>query len=80
MSLKIKPPSLTGKSYERYRMELEAWREIMTLEKSKQGIAIALSFPEDDEHGIREKVFDELTIADLKTDTDTGKTLKRRYS
>ena len=69
MSLKINPPSLTGKSYERYRMKLEAWREITTLEKSKQGIAIALSFPEDDEHGIREKVFDELTIADLKTDT-----------
>ena len=48
-------------------MELEAWREIIELEKTKQGIVIALTPPEDDESGIREKVFDELSI-DLKAE------------
>lgn len=69
MSVKIKPPEFKEKNYERYRVELEAWREITDLAKSKQGIAIALSLPEDSEQGIREKVFDELSIDDLKTDT-----------
>lgn len=30
--------------------------------KEKQGIAIALNLPEDDEAPIREKVFDDLTM------------------
>ena len=33
-------------------------------------IAIALSFPEQDEHKRREKLFSELPINDLKTDID----------
>ena len=45
-----------------------SWKlgEITDLEKEKQGIVIALTLPKMDETGIREKVFDELTIADLK--------------
>ena len=35
------------KSYERFRQELLAWKEITDLDKTKQGIAIALSLPED---------------------------------
>ena len=66
MAMKIKTPEFKNGCYERYRIELEAWREITDLEKEKQGIAIALTLPEEDETGIREKVFDELTIADLK--------------
>ena len=69
MAMRIKPPEFRGKSYECYRRELEAWREVTELEKKKPGIAIALSFPEDDEYGIRGKDFDELKIDDLKTDT-----------
>ena len=68
MSMKINPPHLVGKSYERYRVELEAWREDTELDKNKQGIAIALTFPENDENHIREKVFDEIPVADLKRD------------
>jgi len=66
MSMKIKPPELKEKSYERYKQELLAWREITDLDKEKQSIAIALSFPEDGANGIREKVFDELSIDQLK--------------
>ena len=43
-----------------------AWREITDLAKNKQGIAVALSLPEDDEHQIKEKVFDQIYIDDLK--------------
>ena len=68
MAMKIKTPEFKNGCYERYRIELEAWREITDLEKEKQGIAIALTLPEEDETGIREKVFDELTIAKLKAE------------
>ena len=38
-------------------------------EKEKQGIAIALSLPEKDPTGVREKVFNEITLDKLnKTD------------
>ena len=38
------------------------------LDKNKQEIAIALSFPEQDEHKLRGKVFSELSIGNLKTE------------
>ena len=67
MSTRINPPSFkSAKQYERYRQELLAWREITDLIEYKQGIAIALSLPEDDETRIREKVFDQISIDDLK--------------
>jgi hypothetical protein len=69
MATRINPPVLTkGKKYERFKQELLAWREITELRKEKQGIAIALSLPEDDESQIREKVFDQIQIEDLKSD------------
>ena len=40
------------------------WRVL----SSKQGIAIALSLPGDDETHIRDKVFDQISIDDLKSD------------
>ena len=75
MSMKIKLPHFKSKSYERYRLELEAWREITELGKSKQGIAIALSLPEVSECNIRENVFDELSIKDLKSEDGFDKLL-----
>ena len=54
MSVKIKPPQFKEKNYERYKLELQAWREITDIAKEKQGIAIALSLPEDTECNIRE--------------------------
>ena len=46
-----------NKPYDRYVDEIRAWAFITDLEKEKQGIAIALSFPENDPSGIRDKVF-----------------------
>lgn len=68
MATRIDPPSLRTKSYELYRQELLAWREVTDLRKDKQGVAIALSLPEDDKAKIREKVFEQISLVDLKKD------------
>ena len=63
------PPVLgKGKSFEIYRKEILAWGELSDLPKSKQGIVVALSLPEDDNTYIRERVFDQIPLQDLKTD------------
>ena len=68
MTLKIKPPSLTAKSYKLYIhvLELLAWREVTEISQEKQGIVIALSLPENDKYRIREKVFSEIKLDSLK--------------
>ena len=45
-----------------------AWKEITDLPKNRQDIAVALSLPVDDEHQIKDKVFDQIPLDDLKTD------------
>ncbi|KAK6178608.1 hypothetical protein SNE40_013359 [Patella caerulea] len=64
MSTKINPPCLKSKEYELYKQELLAWKEVTELAKSKQGVAIALTLPEDD--SIRQKVFDQIPLTELK--------------
>ena len=67
MTTKINTPSFNStKSYERFKQELLAWREITELSKRKQGIAVALSLPEDDENKIKDKVFDQIALDELK--------------
>ena len=43
-----------------------AWREVTDLRKEKQGVVIALSLPKGDKDQIREKVFDQISLDDLK--------------
>ena len=63
-----KPPALDkGKCFEIYRKEILAWGELTDLPKSKQGIVVALSLPENHETHIRERVFDQIPLKDLKT-------------
>jgi len=70
MATKINLPIFSkSKSYELYKQELFAWSEITDLDKKKRGVAIALTLPEDDESKIREKVFDQIKLDDLKKDT-----------
>ncbi|XP_053390667.1 uncharacterized protein LOC128553511 [Mercenaria mercenaria] len=67
MTTRISPPLFgKGKNYERFKQELLAWKEITDLSKQKQSIAVALTLPEDDESQIREKVFDQLQLDELK--------------
>ena len=68
MSLKINPPIL-GENFERYKQELEAWKLITDVEKKKQGIAIALTLPDDHLSGIRGKVFEEIKLTEFEKDT-----------
>ena len=69
MTTKINPPSLEkGKTYEEFKQEMLAWKEITDLRKNKQGNAVALSLLVDDEHQIKDKVFDQIPLDDLKTD------------
>ena len=58
----INLPKLLGKTYEQYRNELTTWCEVSDLDKNKRGIAVALSFPEQYEHKLCEKVFSKLLI------------------
>ena len=69
MTTKINPPSFnSAKSYERFKQELLAWREITELSKNKQGIAVALSLPDDDKNKIKDKVFDKIALDELKNE------------
>ena len=61
----VPPPGFTGKSYEQYRVELDAWESITDVAKEKQAVTVAFSFPEDHESRIREKVFTALKLEDL---------------
>ena len=56
MAMRLNPPDL-GKcrTYERYRQELKAWQKVTDIPKTKKGIDIALSLPQDSgESGLRE--------------------------
>ena len=68
MSMKIKAPVYKDSNYECYCLELMAWQEVKDIPKEKQGIAIALSLPEETECSTCEKIFDELSITQLKAD------------
>ena len=58
-----------GKSYDLYKQELSAWREITDLNKSKQALAVALSLPESDKlNNLKSQLFDKHSIDDLKKD------------
>ena len=64
-----KPPSFEDKPYERYIEELKAWTFATDLSKEKQGLAVALSFSENDPFHIRDRIFSELKIEDLTKET-----------
>ena len=76
MAMRINPPCLTSKSYERYKLELLAWREVTDISRFKQGIVIALSLPEDDKNQIKEKVFTQISLDDLKKEDGLDKLIK----
>ena len=67
----------TSKLYERYLEELKAWCILVTnLNKAKQGLEVALSLPENDFSGFRDKVFNEIKIQDLNKDTSVELLIK----
>ena len=66
MSVKyVPPPSLKGKPYEQYRIELDLLESITEVAAEKRCGTVAFSLPEDHESHIREKVFNEIPLADM---------------
>ena len=45
-----------GADYEDWKLEVQAWQELMELPKSKQGLMLALSISQDHPMGLRTKV------------------------
>ena len=72
MGTKINPPYLTSVPYELYKQKLLAWREVTDLSKEKQGVAIALSLPEEDKNKFHEKVFDQIGLDIITVVGDDG--------
>ena len=65
----MNPPNFRkGMSYELYGQELLAWSEVKDINRNKQGIMVALSLHQTDELPVREKLFNEISVADLKSD------------
>ena len=63
------PPKFSkGDSYELYRKEILAWGEMTDIPKKKQGIVVALSLPGDHKRQIKQNVFDQIPLENLKTD------------
>ena len=64
------PPAfdIDSKPYNRWIEEVKAWVELTDLAKVKQGLALALSLPEKDSSNIRDKVFSDVSLEDLKSD------------
>ena len=75
----IQPPIMDAcKSYEAFKRELQAWSEVTDLGKKKQGNFIALSLPNNSKFGndIRERVFEKLSMEDLKEDNGLDKVIE----
>ena len=64
------------KPYERYIEELKAWCLVTDLPQQKQGVAIALSLPESDASGIRDKEFNEITLTNLSAENGADKLIE----
>ncbi len=76
MSTKLAVPQFfKEKSYERYKAEIEIWSDATELKPEKQGSVVALSLPEEDQSQIRDKVFTDLTKAELGSATGLQKLL-----
>lgn len=74
MSTYKNPPEFNSskKPFDRYIEKLRGWSFVTDLPASKQGVNIALTLPEDDKSGIREKVFNKLSLQVLGGDTGLG--------
>ena len=73
VNYKVPPVFTELKPYSRWVDEVRAWEALTDLDKKKRGIAIALSLPEEGKASIRDKVFNQLTVAELNDDEGVNK-------
>ena len=62
----IYPPGLSSKLFENHKQQILEWREVTDVCRTKHSIVIALSLPEDDRFHIKDKVFTDISLDDLK--------------
>ena len=62
------PQFRRDKNYSLFKKEVVAWQEVTDVNLAKQGIVLALSLPENDDFNLREKVFENLSLDQLKGD------------
>ena len=70
MSVKLSPPLFDCKSkrYDRYMQEVDAWCLVSKVDKKEQAVVLALSLPDSDESGVKDKLFNDISLADLNID------------
>ena len=66
VNFKTTPLISDKKPYSRWVEKVKAWTELTPITLDKQDLAIALSLPEDDSISIRDKIFNELSLENLK--------------
>ena len=68
MGIRKDPPPFDSerKPFPRYRTEVKTWTLVTEVPEDKWALVLALSLPEDDKSGIRNKVFDCLGEERLK--------------
>ena len=75
-SYKVPPAFTVSKSYNRWIEEIKVWQALTELEKKKQGLAIALSLPEEGQNSVRDKVFSEISANVLNADDGVTKLIE----
>ena len=75
-SYKVPPAFTVLKSYNRWIEEIKVWQALTELEKKKQGLAIALSLPEEGQNSVRDKVFSEISADVLNADDGVTKLIE----
>lgn len=63
----ISPVLTKNRTYEQFKRETLAWSQMTEFREERQAIVVALNIPEELEQMIREKVFDEIRLDDLKS-------------
>ena len=72
MAPEIDPPLLTKTTsymYEQWKLETRAWTLITDLSREKQAITVALLLPADHTSKIKEKVFEQLELEELRKES-----------
>ena len=66
-SFMIQPPLFGGdKRFEQYMMEVEAWCAVSRgVAKKDQALLLALSLPDEDPTGIKDKLFNDISLSEL---------------
>ena len=69
-SVKVKVPRFdsVNKPYSLYMQEIEFWKVVSKVDKKEQAVLLAYDLPENDSSGIRDKLFNELSIDQLHCD------------